>query len=408
MSQLCEIEVAQDARRDSAHVTLRYLDAPAPALCSPEELKAAGFTAVELKEAGCNFSSIKSTGFNLRQLKDAGFQASLFKSDGCSVVQLMEAGFTARELRRAGFDFLSLKSAGFNLKQLKDAGFQASAFKSDGCSVAQLRQVGFTARELLHSSAQESEDFPKSEHHEEIQRQLLMKVEAANIFGQSWMSFLGFFAPFGTENSFWSRLKKSPTFKYVFVYDEHSVEQLGQAALSQELAVARVTVADVDGSVNNVSLVCALLLGIPTLIMGEMSSNEGRWLTFMQGLLDRSNDNKLCLPSAQLPNLYSDYCLAVFQHWFKRLYLVVLLCFYSSAATLLMAVFYYMCRPSESCNCSSMMTLLEAFKIEVRDTIRKRRLQQSGPGTFLPAQAAKAQAMASSHAPPEGSLEEGD
>ena len=238
MSQFCELEVAQDARRDGAHVTLRYLDAPAPALCSPEELKAAGFTAVDLKEAGCNFSNIKSAGFNLRQLKDAGFQASLFKSDGCSVVQLMEAGFTARELRRAGFDFLSLKSAGFNLKQLKDAGFQASPFKSDGCSVAQLRQVGFTARELLHSSAQELEDFPKSEHHEEIQRQLLRKDEAANIFGQSWMSFLGFFAPFGTENSFWSRLKKSPTFKYIFVYDEHSVEQLGQAALSQELAVA--------------------------------------------------------------------------------------------------------------------------------------------------------------------------
>jgi hypothetical protein len=54
-----------------------------------------------------------------------------------------------------------------------------------------------------------------------------------------------------------------------------------------------------------------------------------------------------------------------------------------------------------------MITLLEAFKIEVRDNIRRRRLQPSGPEAALPSQAhATAQALASSQAPSEGSLED--
>jgi hypothetical protein len=407
MSKVCEIQVAPDARSDSAQVTLRYRDAPA--LCSLEELTQAGYSAAELREAGCDLLSLKAAGFDLKQLKNAGFQASAFKSDGCSAEQLRGVGFTARELKLAGFEFSRLKAAGFDLKQLKDAGFRASAFKSDGHSVEQLKKIGFTARELLESKADESEGtIYQSEYHEEVKRHMQRKVEAANIFGQSWMSFLGFFAPFGTENGFLNRLKNSPTFKYIFIYDERSVEQLGKAAISQELAVAKVTVADVDGSVNTVSLICALLLGIPALIMGEMSSNEGRWLTFMQGLVDRSNDYKLCLPSAQYPNLYSDYCLSLLQYWFKRLYVVVVLCFYSSAATLLMAVFYYMCRPSEFCNCSSMITLLEAFKIEVRDNVRRRRLQQQQRDPKVSHSVdSKAQSIAPSQAPlSDGSLEE--
>ncbi len=179
------------------------------------------------------------------------------------------------------------------------------------------------------------------------------KFESVQVFGESWLSFLGFFAPFGSENSFWNRLKKSRTFKNAFVYDHQKLQKVG---LTDGLAPPKVTVADVDRSVSNICLIVALVLSCPLLIMGEMSSNEGRWSTFMQGLLDESNDNTPCAPLVNFAHLYSDYCISRLQHWFKRLYVVTLLSFYSALATLTIALFYVMCRPAESSNCSSMIT----------------------------------------------------
>jgi hypothetical protein len=383
-SDVCEVGNAPDALSDGSRVTLRR-DASPPSSRSPysiEQLSDAGFTLQELKEAGCDFPSLKAAGFNLKQLKDAGFAASAFKSDGCSIAQLREIGFTARELMRDGCDFTILKAAGFNLKQLKDAGFAASAFKSDGCSVAQLREIGFTARELLNPSAVVSEAIElQSRHHDEIKRTMQEKLQHAHIFGDSWLSFLGFFAPFGCSNSFWNRLKKSRTFKHVFVYDEQCVEKLGKASLCDQLAAPRVAVADVDALLNNICLICALVLGCPLLVMGEISGNEGRWTAFMHGLVDESNGNQLCLPSVNLTQLYSDYCLSSIQHWFKRLYVATLVSFYSALATLAMVLFYYMCRPSASSNSSSMITLVEAFKLEAREKIRLRRGHSSPDNT---------------------------
>ena len=330
-SDVCEVSNALDARSDGSSVTLRRDASPPPSRprYSIERLADAGFTPQELKDAGCNFSS--------------------------------------------------LKAAGFNLKQLKDAGFTASAFESDGCSVAHLREIGFTARELLNPSAHAISEAIElqSSHHDEIKRTMREKLEHAHIFGHSWQSFLGFFAPFGCANSFWNRLKKSQTFKHVFVYDEQCVQKLSKSSLCDQLAAPRVAVADVDALLNNICLICALVLGCPLLVMGEISGNEGRWTAFMHGLVDESNGNQLCLPSPNFTQLYSDYCLSSIQHWFKRLYVVTLLSFYSALATLNMALFFYMCRPSESCNIASNITLLEAFTLEVRRRIRRERYSTS-------------------------------
>ncbi len=239
------------------------------------------------------------------------------------------------------------------------------------CSMEAVSSETVELREVSKTTGTEFQ----SKYHDEIKKEMQERLEYAHIFGDSWKSFLGFFAPFGCANSFWNRLKKSRTFKHVFVYDEQCVQQLGKASLCDRLVAPRVTVADVDGSVNNICLICALVLGCPLLVMGEMSSNEGRWTTFMHGLVDQSNGNQLCLPSVNFTQLYSDYCLSSIQHWFKRLYVVTLLSFYSALATLNMALFYYMCRPSESSNSSSMITLMEAFKLEAREKIRLRRGQ---------------------------------
>jgi hypothetical protein len=206
----------------------------------------------------------------------------------------------------------------------------------------------------------------QSKYHDAFNVLMREKASSANIFGDSWRSMLGFFAPFGTENSFLERLKKSPSFKHLFVYDGHVSESCADATLSAELSTAKLDVAHVDTTVNNASLVCALVLSIPTLIVGVMGSNKQGWSELMHGLQDHVNGG-LCLPSANVSNLYSVFCLAQFDAIYKRLFVCVMLCFYSSIATLFMSVFYFMCRPSEMCNCFSKIALMEAFKIEIRE-----------------------------------------
>lgn len=206
----------------------------------------------------------------------------------------------------------------------------------------------------------------RSKYHDAFSSVMREKVASANIFGESWKSLIGFFAPFGTENCFWNRLKKSPSFKHLFVYDERILESCTDATLSAELGGARLDVAHVDATVNNASLVCALVLSIPTLVVGVMGSNKQGWSELMHGLRDEASGG-LCLPSAKFSNLYSAYCLAQFDILYKRLFFLVVLCFYSSFATLFLSVFYFMCRPSETCNCFSMIALMEAFKIEIRE-----------------------------------------
>lgn len=213
----------------------------------------------------------------------------------------------------------------------------------------------------------------QSKHHIAFNYVMREKIASANIFGDSWKSFLAFFAPYGTENSFFNRLKKSPSFKHLFVYDQRVLDLCADPALSAELGGVRLDVAHVDATVSNTSLVCALVLSIPTLIVGVMGNNKEGWAELMHGLHDHA-DGGLCLPSAKYANLYSTFCLNQFDALYKRLFFLVILCFYSSFATLFLSVFYFMCRPSETCNCFSMIALVEAFKIEIRE----KRIQQSG------------------------------
>jgi hypothetical protein len=227
------------------------------------------------------------------------------------------------------------------------------------------------------ASASGAADAPcKSVHHAAFQQLMRDKLESGLIFGSSWRSFFGFFAPFGTSNSFWSRLQKSPSFKHLFVYDESVLDKCVDASISAELGRGRVRVADVDAVVNNTSLICALVISIPLMIMGELGSNNENWSSLMQSLQDKSTGAPFCLPSSNSSFLYSTFCTSLFSFYYKRLFLSTILCFYTACASLFMAVYYYMCRPSEGSNCMSMMELFEAFKIEVRDNFRRQRQTQ--------------------------------
>jgi hypothetical protein len=347
------------------------------------ELVKAGFAAEELKQAGFELRSLVSAGFKLGQLKDAGFHPSEFKDAQFTLDNLKDAGFTPEELRQAGFFISSMQAAGFNPKQLKRAGFDAAAFKNHlRCGVAELKAAGFTAKEIVAAEHEPgmsgagalSPGFRfQSVHHDNIAKLMKDRDESGSIFGQSWLEVLGFFAPYGTPNCFWERLKKSPAFKHLFVFQ--SLDNLCDKPLSGDHAVP-LAVSDVDAAVNTSALVCALLLSVPCAIMTS-TTPEG-WLNFLDGKNEWNGAEWTpCTPKGS-NNLYSDFCVYLLQYNFEFLYLMTMVAFYSALCTLITSVFYYMSRPSESCNCSPLITLMGAYTLEVRDRIRKERSEQSG------------------------------
>lgn len=158
--------------------------------CNAQALKAAGFTDVELANAGFSVEqitaaktpvsdeAIKATGCDpaqLKQLLNAGVSATRIKElNGCSVANLKAAGYDVRSLLDAGFSPDQLAAAGFNpqevsaaaqqsndaikaagcdtdkLKQLFAAGVSASKIKAlNGCNTDALKAAGFTAQSLI-------------------------------------------------------------------------------------------------------------------------------------------------------------------------------------------------------------------------------------------------------------------
>lgn len=117
--------------------------------CSAKALKAAGFSAKELRDAGFTAAELKAAGFSAKELRSAGFSAAELKEAGFSAAELKEAGFSAAELKDAGFSAEELRAAGFSAAELKDAGFSAEELRAAGFSATELLSAGFTAKELL-------------------------------------------------------------------------------------------------------------------------------------------------------------------------------------------------------------------------------------------------------------------
>lgn len=118
---------------------------------SAKDLKDAGFTAAELKAAGFSAKDLKDAGFTAKELKDAGFNAADLKAAGFNAQELKDAGFTAAQLKAAGFSAQELKAAGFSAKDLKDAGFSAAELKAAGFSASQLKDAGFSKADLKNA-----------------------------------------------------------------------------------------------------------------------------------------------------------------------------------------------------------------------------------------------------------------
>jgi len=123
---------------------------------SDADLQAAGFSAAEIAkkalEKNCSveaLSKARANGISAAELKYCG--AAALKAAGYTAKELKDAGFTAGELRAAGFSAEDLKDAGFTAKQLKDAGFSAEDLKNAGFSAKELKDEGFTDGDLIRA-----------------------------------------------------------------------------------------------------------------------------------------------------------------------------------------------------------------------------------------------------------------
>jgi intracellular multiplication protein IcmE len=143
---------------------------------SAEDQRKAGFSAQELKDAGITDQELKNAGFSLAtgkncdpeylrkahergvsaaDLKECG--AAALKAAGYTAKELRDAGFSAGELRRAGFSAKELKDAGFTEEQLKEAGFSANELKDAGFATEALKKAGFSEGELTRAGLISSE-----------------------------------------------------------------------------------------------------------------------------------------------------------------------------------------------------------------------------------------------------------
>ena len=104
--------------------------------CVPEELaklRKKGVSAAQIvRMSGCDAAALKAAGFTAKELKDAGFSAADLRAAGFSAAELKDAGFSAKQLKDAGFSAAELKAAGFTAKELKDAGYSAEELKAAG------------------------------------------------------------------------------------------------------------------------------------------------------------------------------------------------------------------------------------------------------------------------------------
>jgi len=152
--------------------------------CSVPELRHAGFSAIDLSNAGCTPANLLHAGFSDVELHSVGIEfdkgGDLWEpalsrrkrktSNRCMLLlrgaaACKQAGYSASELKAAGFGVLCLKQAGFQIDEIMDSGFRlwqlaqyydvedweaigviASDFRLVGLSAVQLQRAGYTAR----------------------------------------------------------------------------------------------------------------------------------------------------------------------------------------------------------------------------------------------------------------------
>ena len=140
----CVLSLLQDIISDRLSLTLPRLSLPADA-----QLKAAGFTALELKVAKFRAAELRSVGFQAHDLHEARFKAADLKMAGFTVQELKQVHYTASEMREVGYSAAALKAARYSAAELKDAGFTLLQLKQARFKASDMREAGYPATETI-------------------------------------------------------------------------------------------------------------------------------------------------------------------------------------------------------------------------------------------------------------------
>eukprot|EP00441_Pelagodinium_beii_P014440 CAMPEP_0197658186 /NCGR_PEP_ID=MMETSP1338-20131121/45085_1 /TAXON_ID=43686 ORGANISM="Pelagodinium beii, Strain RCC1491" /NCGR_SAMPLE_ID=MMETSP1338 /ASSEMBLY_ACC=CAM_ASM_000754 /LENGTH=1276 /DNA_ID=CAMNT_0043234727 /DNA_START=72 /DNA_END=3902 /DNA_ORIENTATION=- len=129
----------------------------AESVCTVEELKAAGYSCEQLRDAGKTATELKAGGFVAPQLLTCKFDCSELVAAGFSTEALKDAQCSASQLKDAGRALVDLKTAQFTAAELKDAGFSAMELKTAGFDLAHLKAAIYTLHDLMQAKFQPSE-----------------------------------------------------------------------------------------------------------------------------------------------------------------------------------------------------------------------------------------------------------
>jgi uncharacterized protein YjbI with pentapeptide repeats len=122
------------------------------------QLRVAGFSAVDCRNANMSNSELPTSGFSIKQLREGGLSATRMRSAGYSAKQLYENGYpvshlfeadySASEIRLAGVDALQARFGGISNKEMKTAGYTVEEYKAASYKASRMKEAGYTRAEL--------------------------------------------------------------------------------------------------------------------------------------------------------------------------------------------------------------------------------------------------------------------
>ena len=118
---------------------------------SAQQVATAGYTAVDLLNAGFSATNIRLYGiYTVAELKDAGYSASDLCTGGYSIAQLKDALYSDNDILHAGYIVTDLRNAGYTDAQILAANIPANKL-SAYYSIAQLKAAGYSDYDILHA-----------------------------------------------------------------------------------------------------------------------------------------------------------------------------------------------------------------------------------------------------------------
>lgn len=116
---------------------------------SVRQLREAGYTSLEMKLSLLHtLGELRSGGYPVADLLTADYTAGELKSVGFPLKELKEGGCEGSALRLAGFDAAAMIGVGYSVAELYSSEYPAAAVVKAGCKLAEIKEAGYRAKAL--------------------------------------------------------------------------------------------------------------------------------------------------------------------------------------------------------------------------------------------------------------------